>query len=76
MDIVLLVSGLDHDFNLRRIERYVTLAWSSGAAPVIVLNKADVCDDIGARLADVSLGRAGHPRARRSALEPDSASRR
>ncbi len=32
VDLVLLVSGLDHDFNLRRIERYATLAWSSGAA--------------------------------------------
>jgi ribosome biogenesis GTPase len=53
VDVVLLVVGLDHDFNLRRIERYVALAWSSGAEPVIVLNKADVCDDVGGRTADV-----------------------
>ncbi len=45
VDTVFLVSGLDGDFNLRRIERYVTTAWSSGAAPVIVLNKADLRAD-------------------------------
>ena len=44
IDIVFLVSGLDHDFNPRRIERYLVVAWDSGAAPVIVLNKADLVD--------------------------------
>src|SRR5688500_19150356 len=53
VDLVLLVTGLDHDFNLRRLERYLALAWSSGAEPVIVLNKADLCDDVAGRLADV-----------------------
>ena len=61
VDLVLLVSGLDHDFNLRRIERYATLAWSSGASPVIVLNKADVCDDVGGRVADVTSVAPGIP---------------
>jgi ribosome biogenesis GTPase len=61
VDLVLLVAGLDHDFNLRRIERYTTLAWSSGAEPVIVLNKADVCDDVGARVADVTSVAPGVP---------------
>jgi ribosome biogenesis GTPase len=46
VDVVFLVSGLDHDFNLRRIERYLTLAYESGASPVIVLNKADLRDDL------------------------------
>jgi ribosome biogenesis GTPase len=46
VDTVLLVSGLDDDFNVRRIERYLTLAWEGGANPVIVLNKADLCEDI------------------------------
>lgn len=45
IDLVLIVSGLDRDFNLRRIERYLTLVGSSGAAGVIILNKADLCDD-------------------------------
>lgn len=48
VDTVFIVNGLDggRSFNLRRIERYLTLAWSSGATPVIVLNKADLCQDI------------------------------
>jgi ribosome biogenesis GTPase len=47
VDVVFLVSGLDHDFNPRRIERYLVTAWDSGATPVIVLNKADLVDDVG-----------------------------
>ena len=46
IDTLLLVSGLDQDFNLRRIERYLVMAWESGANPVIVLNKADLCEDL------------------------------
>jgi len=45
VDTVFLVSGLDADFNPRRLERYLTAAWDSGADPVIVLTKLDVCDD-------------------------------
>ena len=46
VDTVLLVSGLDKDFNPRRIERYLAAAWDSGADPVVVLTKLDVCDDL------------------------------
>jgi ribosome biogenesis GTPase len=46
VDTVFLVSGLDGDFNLRRIERYLTTAWSSGAEPVVILNKADLRPDL------------------------------
>ncbi len=46
VDTVLLVSGLDGDFNPRRLERYLTAAWDSGADPVIVLTKLDLCDDV------------------------------
>lgn len=46
IDVVFLVSGLDHNFNLRRIERGLVLAYESGAAPAIVLNKADLCADL------------------------------
>ncbi|HSK51853.1 MAG TPA: ribosome small subunit-dependent GTPase A [Clostridia bacterium] len=46
VDVALLVAGLDHDFNLRRIERYLAVARSSGIAPVVVLNKADVEEDV------------------------------
>ncbi len=50
IDTVFLVSGLDGDFNLRRIERYLILAWESGINPVIVLNKADLCEDVEERI--------------------------
>lgn len=45
IDTIFLVSGLDRDFNPRRIERFLILIWESGANPVIILNKADLCDD-------------------------------
>jgi ribosome biogenesis GTPase len=44
IDVVFLVSGLDHDFNVRRIERYLVTAWDGGARPVILLNKADLVE--------------------------------
>ena len=45
VDVVFVVNGLDHDFNLRRLERYLVLVEESGAAPVIVLNKSDLHPD-------------------------------
>jgi ribosome biogenesis GTPase / thiamine phosphate phosphatase len=45
IDTVFLVTSLNADLNLRRIERYLTTVWDSGAQPVILLNKSDVCDD-------------------------------
>lgn len=53
VDTVFLVAGLDRDFNLRRLERYLVLAWDSGASPVVVLNKADLCDELEVRVAEV-----------------------
>jgi ribosome biogenesis GTPase len=53
VDTALLVAGLDNDFNLRRIERYLAVAWSSGINPVVVLNKADLADDVDGRLVAV-----------------------
>lgn len=46
IDLVFLVCALDGDFNLRRLERYLTLAAESGAHPVVVLTKADLCGDL------------------------------
>jgi ribosome biogenesis GTPase / thiamine phosphate phosphatase len=46
VDVVFLVSALAEDFNLRRIERYLVLAWESGSQPVVVLTKADLCADV------------------------------
>ncbi len=45
IDVVFLVTGLDANFNLRRIERYLVLARESGARPVILLTKSDLADD-------------------------------
>lgn len=42
---VLLVMSMNHDYNLRRLERYLVMAWDSGAQPVLVLTKKDVCPD-------------------------------
>ena len=53
VDTVFLVAGLDRDFNLRRLERYLVLALDSGASPVVVLNKADLCDELEVRVAEV-----------------------
>jgi ribosome biogenesis GTPase len=46
IDTIFLTQGLDDDFNLRRIERYLLLAWESGARPIVILNKADLCDQV------------------------------
>lgn len=53
IDTVMLVSGLDNDFNVRRIERYLVMVSASGAKPVIVLNKSDVCPDLESKIAEV-----------------------
>ena len=53
IDVCFVICGLDSDFNPRRIERYLVLAWESGARPVVVLNKADVCADVDAVLGAV-----------------------
>ncbi len=45
VDMVLVVMGLDHDFNLRRLERYLAAAWQAGAQPAVVLSKADIVAD-------------------------------
>ncbi|MDH4196052.1 MAG: GTPase RsgA, partial [Candidatus Aminicenantes bacterium] len=61
VDTVFLVSGLDGDFNLRRIERYLTTAWDSGASPVILLNKADLRPDLPSVMNEVELIAPGVP---------------
>jgi ribosome biogenesis GTPase len=60
VDVALLVAALN-DFNVRRIERYLAAALESGAAPVIVLTKADMCDDVEALKAEVEAIASGAP---------------
>jgi ribosome biogenesis GTPase len=61
VDTVFLLTGLDHDFNPRRIERYLVMAWESGARPVIVLNKADLRPDPEAARREVEAVAGGVP---------------
>jgi len=61
VDVVLIVSSLNEDMNLRRLERYLTLAWESGARPVLVLTKADLSDDVPAAVAEVESVAFGAP---------------
>ena len=53
IDNVFIVSALDREFNLRRIERYLTLAYNSGSKPFIILNKTDLCEDVESFIAEV-----------------------
>lgn len=55
VDTIFLCMALNQDYNLRRLERYLTIAWDSGATPVVVLTKADLCDDLPQKLAEVTL---------------------
>ncbi|WP_232699541.1 ribosome small subunit-dependent GTPase A [Brevibacillus daliensis] len=61
VNTVFLVNALNLDFNLRRIERYLLVTWESGANPVIVLSKADLCEDIEAKIAEVESIAIGVP---------------
>jgi ribosome biogenesis GTPase len=61
VDLVFAVCGLDADFNVRRIERYLARIWASGAQPAVILNKADICADTAARVAEVEKHAVGVP---------------
>lgn len=61
IDTVFLVTALNQDKNLRRIERYLALAWASGAVPAIVLTKADLCENVWEAIAEVSEVAPGVP---------------
>ena len=59
VDTAFLVSGLDHDLNLRRIERYLVLALDGGVTPVVVLNKVDIALDLARAVSEVHAVAAG-----------------
>lgn len=59
VDVLLVTMGLDADFNPRRLERYVALAWESEARPLIVLTKADACADVPKRVAEAEAAAPG-----------------
>ena len=53
IDTVFICMSLNNDYNLRRVERYLGIAWDSGAVPVIVLTKADLCKDLEQKLQEL-----------------------
>jgi ribosome biogenesis GTPase / thiamine phosphate phosphatase len=59
VDVGFVVSSMNAELNLRRLERYLTLVWDSGATPVVLLTKSDLCDDVEATLAEVESIAAG-----------------
>ena len=61
VDTVFLLTGLDNDFNPRRIERYLIMAWESGAEPVVVLNKSDLVEDAEEKRREIELVAPGAP---------------
>jgi ribosome biogenesis GTPase len=61
IDTVFLVMGLDGDYNPRRLERYLLLAYESGAKPVVLLNKADVADHLSEDIDEITRTAVGIP---------------
>ncbi|MGD8190813.1 ribosome small subunit-dependent GTPase A [Brevibacillus ginsengisoli] len=61
VNTVFLVNALNNDFNPRRIERYLIMAWESGANPVVILSKADLCEDVEEKLKEVESVAFGVP---------------
>lgn len=47
VDVVFVVTSVNAEFNVRRLERYLTVAWESGAVPIVLLSKADLAEEIG-----------------------------
>ena len=58
-DTVFIMQSLNQNFNLRRLERYLTLTWQSGATPVIILTKTDLIADAGEQILEVEAIAAG-----------------
>lgn len=52
LDTAFIVQALDPTFNLRRLERFLVMVHEGGARPVVILNKADLCDDLAARVSE------------------------
>ncbi len=71
IDTVFITTSLDADFSLNRIERYLSMVWSSGATPVVLLNKADQCEDGPEKQYDIELRNPGVEALLVSALNQD-----
>ena len=73
LDTVFICMALNGDYNPRRLERYLSLVWDSGALPVVVLTKTDLCDALAAKLAEISFSACGAPVLPVCSLEQDGA---
>ena len=71
VDTVFLCMSLNADFNLRRMERYLAIAWDSGATPVIVLTKSDLCEYLPGKLEEIASVSAGADVIACSAMDED-----
>lgn len=71
VDTVFLCMALNRDFNLRRMERYISIAWDSSATPVIILTKCDLCEDTQSRKREVEDIAAGIDIIITSSMETD-----
>ena len=71
IDTVFICMSLNNDFNIRRLERYLSVAWDSGANPVIVLTKVDLCDDVEAKLLEIENIAIGVPIIETSIVDED-----
>lgn len=74
IDTLFIVNALNGDYNVRKIERYLIVAWESGAAPVVLLTKADLCEDALQRIAEVEAATPGVPVHAVSALQDEGRS--
>ena len=61
VDVAFLVASMNADLSARRLERYLASAWQSGARPVVVLTKADLCQDVEAAMAEAESVAVGAP---------------
>ena len=72
IDTVFICMSLNKNFNIRRLERYLSIAYGSGATPVPVLTKADLCSDVGERIAEVQNAAPGVDVLAVSSLDEDT----
>src|SRR6516164_2459235 len=61
VDFAFVMTGLDGDYNLRRLERYLALAWESGVRPIVILNKKELCGECVSRVAEAKQVALGAP---------------
>lgn len=73
IDTVLICMSLNQNFNIRRLERYLSVTYDSGAAPVVVLTKADLCPDTESKIAEVQNAAIGVDAIAVSSLDGDFA---